>query len=158
MTRAHLPTQALARQPKKPRTLAAVTLSESQIQKAILDVLAHMPGVFAERQNTGASKASYTNKAGVTKGRFTQFSRPGAPDIRVCVAGRYIALEVKGPGGKQNENQVAWQRDFERAGGKYAVVTSVSEAVAAVRVTVKTCDICTRPLAECLCRETGADQ
>lgn len=115
--------------PKKPRAPKPKGLKEQEIQKQILDWLETVPRLFAERQNTGV--AYLKGKKGTM--RPVSFSQLGAPDIRVCVRGAYLALEVKRPGEKQNENQLAWQADFERGEGIYRVVSSLEDAMKVVR-------------------------
>ena len=53
----------------------------------------------------------------------------GMPDIVAVRDGKYIGIEVKVPGKKQNPNQVEFQRKLEKAGGVYLLVTSVEEVV-----------------------------
>ena len=148
--------------PRRPRAKALRPL-EGESQRAILDVLECVPGVFAERSNTGVAKLP--GKGG--KLRPVTFGMPGGPDIRCCVRtaqglGIALALEVKRPREKQNDNQIAWERDFVAAGGIYRVVTSPEEALAAVAMARKATtpqepvhDICGKPLSKCLCRESG---
>jgi hypothetical protein len=47
-------------------------------------------------------------------------------------SGRFLAVEVKTPSGRQTPEQVAWQRAVESAGGMYVVARSVAEALAAI--------------------------
>lgn len=63
--------------------------------------------------------------------RFMKFGVVGAPDIFVVKNGAIYGLEVKAPKGRQNENQIAFQQGFEKAGGKYYVVRSLEDVQAA---------------------------
>lgn len=56
-------------------------------------------------------------------------SRRGHPDITGCYKGRYVAMEVKRPGGLLTTLQAATLREIQRAGGIAGVVTSVEEAL-----------------------------
>lgn len=109
---------AIPRKPSKPKGPR-----ESVVQRDVMQWLATMRHVFAERQNSGAMPMEHKGKK-----RFIRFSRPGAPDIRCCIRGRYVAVEVKREGGVQSESQVAWQAEFELAGGLYLVVRSLDDA------------------------------
>ncbi len=93
---------------------------EKEIQLSILDYLAYR-NVFMWRQNT---------QPVFDKGHFRsmpKYSRNGVPDIIVVKDGQFIGLEVKRPKGKQSEAQIEFQRDLEKAGGKYYVVTSIDD-------------------------------
>jgi hypothetical protein len=57
----------------------------------------------------------------------------GSADVIVCHEGSFIALEFKAPGGAQSAEQRTWHSWVARAGGAYAIVRSVSEAIEAVR-------------------------
>jgi len=56
----------------------------------------------------------------------------GIPDIIACVNGRFVAFEVKRPGGKPTPLQEATIRKIERAGGVARVVHSAEEAIKAL--------------------------
>lgn len=92
--------------------------SESDIQKAILDYLCARR-IFHYRNNTGAAK--------MQNGRFVSFGIKGAPDI-VCVhKGKYIGIEVKSEKGKQSDEQKAFQKALEFAGGIYILARSLDD-------------------------------
>jgi hypothetical protein len=101
---------------------------ESAIVRAILDYLRLDGRVLAWRQNTGAAKL--VGKGG--RVRPVRFSQPGAADIQGVITrgpnrGRFIALEVKRPGGVADPHQLAWGAAIEKAGGIYEVVRSVEQ-------------------------------
>ena len=75
-------------------------MREADIQRQILDYLT-LKGIFHYRQNSGAFRRD---------DHFYRMGVAGAPDIICVVGGRYIGIEVKAPGGKQNDNQIEFQR------------------------------------------------
>ena len=114
---------------------------EKDIQRSILDYL-ELKRYFFWRNNSGAFKALRDD------GRmgFYRFGQAGSPDIFVivpefdhhvsqdmrksichCIFGQVYGLEVKTSKGKQSDSQEAWQRGFEKAGGKYLLIRSLDE-------------------------------
>lgn len=57
----------------------------------------------------------------------------GSADVIVCYFGRFIALEFKSETGFLSIEQRTWAGWIERAGGVYALVRTVDEAVGAVK-------------------------
>ncbi len=55
------------------------------------------------------------------------YGTAGLPDIIVCYKGKFLALEVKRPGGKLTKLQEKTIKDIKAAGGKACIVTSVEE-------------------------------
>lgn len=53
--------------------------------------------------------------------------RAGVPDLIVCYAGRFIAVEVKRPGEQPTSLQSATMQRISEAGGVSGVATSVDE-------------------------------
>lgn len=107
---------------KPPTSKASVAkVKESEVQRAILDYLGY-GHVFHYRNNSGAMMSTYKGKE-----RFMRFGALGSPDIIAVVGGRYIGIEVKGTGGRQNENQKEFQRQLEKAGGMYILASSVED-------------------------------
>lgn len=94
---------------------------EADIQRSILDYLSYKRA-FHWRQNSGIIPI---------RNRVINMGVVGAPDIFVIKNGAIYGLEVKAPKGKQNENQIAFQEGFEKAGGKYYVVRSLEDVQAA---------------------------
>ena len=98
-------------------------MSETQLQKAILQLLhikySHKAVFF--RNNTGAVKSG---KSYIKYGLGV-----GSADIIGCLGGRFIALEVKLPKGRQSPDQMKWQGAIEHCGGFYAIVRSPEEAM-----------------------------
>lgn len=63
------------------------------------------------------------------------YGTAGIPDIIVCAKGRFVALEVKLPGGRYGATALQQKtiRDIQEAGGAAAVVRSVDEAIQIVK-------------------------
>ena len=83
---------------------------EREIVAAILRHLKTMPHCFVWKTHGG------------------MYSTAGIPDIIACMGGRFVALEVKQPGGKPTRLQEITLGKIREAGGIAAVVTSVEEA------------------------------
>lgn len=98
-------------------------MSETDLVRAALSVLAIDPSVIAWRNHTGA-------RGGIHYGLGV-----GSPDIICCVGpyGRLVGLEAKTLVGKQSQKQRIWQAAVEEHGGYYDLFTSVEEALGAVR-------------------------
>lgn len=90
------------------------------------------PTCKIEKRNTGTARFK-DQRSG--KWRPVHFGQTGEADLRITLGGKSIALEIKAPetGDTQRDSQVRWQAAFERAGGYYAVVHSVEEAMRAVK-------------------------
>jgi hypothetical protein len=94
------------------------------LESAIMnDILTHLQRscVLVWRNNTG-------RRSGVRYGLGV-----GSADLIGVVRGRMLAIEVKRPGGKPSADQITWMRVVNMHGGYAVVVTSVPEAIAAVR-------------------------
>lgn len=50
----------------------------------------------------------------------------GTPDIIICHNGRFLSIELKTPGGKQTDSQMAVEDQINIAGGAYALCRSVA--------------------------------
>lgn len=55
------------------------------------------------------------------------YGKRGVPDRLVCYRGRFVALEIKAPGGKPTAWQERCIAEINAAGGVAAVVSSVAE-------------------------------
>jgi hypothetical protein len=109
---------------KLPRPL------EREIQTQCLEYL-RAAGVFAWRNNTGA------RPVGEGRGRrYLRFGTPGSSDvIGVLPDGRFLAVEVKRPGGgKVSLAQEDFLGRVTRAGGVALVVRSVDDLRAYLRL------------------------
>jgi Holliday junction resolvase len=85
-------------------------LSESAIQKKISDYLNALPECWT-------CKVMSANKRGV-------------PDILAVVSGRFVAIEVKRPGGKPSKLQLAQLKRIEAAGGLAMIAESIDDVIA----------------------------
>jgi hypothetical protein len=94
---------------------------ESEIQKQILDYL-KLKRVFHFKNNTAGIYK-------VSTGSYIPSQSVGAPDIICVIGGTFCGLEVKRPGGKQSDNQKAFQDSLEEAGGKYYLVFSLDDVI-----------------------------
>ena len=83
-------------------------MKESQIQKKILH---------------------YLKTKGIYAFKIVTANRKGIPDIAVCYKGKYLALEVKRPGGKTTPLQDINLRQIRDSGGKAEVVTCLEEVI-----------------------------
>jgi hypothetical protein len=81
-----------------------------QIDKAVLKALNGVPGCYAEKLHT------------------TPFGKQKL-DVLACYRGRFILLEVKGPGKKPTLRQAMTMARWSRAGALVAVVHSKQEAL-----------------------------
>ena len=86
--------------------------TEAQTQRQLLAILGPVAGLHVERTNTGVAVDPRT-------GRHVRFGTPGAPDVRLTVAGLAVAIECKSSTGRQSEQQRRWQAAHEAAGGVY---------------------------------------
>jgi hypothetical protein len=107
---------------------AGLPVKERDIQRAVLDYLAARR-IFAFRTNTGA--AMLPGRGG--KPQLVRFGYKGVADVIGCYQtpaaykGRFFAIEVKGPKGKQSDEQADFQREVEKAGGIYILARSVED-------------------------------
>ena len=105
-------------------------MTETQIQKEILDYLKTVPHVHVWRSNAGQVHKN------------VKMAPKGCPDIiGYCTSpvvddealyGIFIGFEVKCPGKLQNEAQQDWEADMTAAGALYFVVHSVDETRAII--------------------------
>ena len=105
---------------------------ETDIQKAIIDMLRHHPSVgIVWRMNTGAQTVKATD---TSKRRFIRFGPKGHADIvgilRPC--GRFFAIEVKRPGKQPTPEQTFYLDAVAAAGGVAGVASSVDGAMAII--------------------------
>lgn len=101
---------------------------ESGIQQAIINYLSllELQGkVYWFRNN---SFAGFIQRANGSVGRINNAKR-GMPDIVVCYQGRFIAIEVKAPRGRQSEFQKEAEAAIKKAGGDYILARSLDDIV-----------------------------
>jgi hypothetical protein len=111
---------------------------EAALTDRIRAALNALGGVRVWRNNTGI--ATHVKEAGIYKMRYGL--GVGSPDLvgMVCFRlqlsisvhqdfGRFLGVEVKRPGEKQEPEQIEWQDLIQRFGGIYILTTSVGDAV-----------------------------
>ena len=94
--------------------------TEKETQKACIDYLTKRQ-IFFWRQNSGGFKTE--------KGHFYSMGIKGAPDIFAVIKGILYAFEIKDIKGKQNENQIEFEKNLKKAGGKYFVIRDIDELI-----------------------------
>lgn len=115
--------------PKKPRK-ASVEPKERDIQRAIVAYLEAI-GACVVRVNSGTMviPASGEQSRRAFHGNLT----PGCSDLLVCLAGKFIGVEVKRPGNKPTPKQLVFLQRVQRAGGMAITATSVEDLQAKLR-------------------------
>ena len=117
---------------------------ESEIQRAILAHCNRLPGVVLWRANSGAVTAAYKGKT-----RFVRFTtmpgmsdlvgfrrtvvveETGAGNLHTVAWARFLAIEVKRPGGTLTTAQAGFLDMVRTAGGLAFVATCVEDCVKA---------------------------
>lgn len=97
-------------------------MKESQLQDLIrLAVTETNPSIVLWRNNCGVADV---------RGAKIRFGvgGPGAADLLGLCNGRFLAVEIKTPIGRQSNEQQTFQRLVEMRGGIYKVLRSVEEA------------------------------
>lgn len=56
-------------------------------------------------------------------------NKRGTPDILAVISGRFVAIEVKRPGGKPSKLQLAQLKRIEAAGGVAFVADSIDDVI-----------------------------
>lgn len=100
------------------------TVSEKDLQKCILEYLT-MQNIFHYRNNSGAARVG---------NRFIRYGTVGSPDIICVIKGLFVGIEVKGQSkngqwGKQSDGQIEFQKNLEKAGGKYILAKSLTDVI-----------------------------
>jgi hypothetical protein len=100
-------------------------MRESQVMDAVQRILATHPKVaMFWRQNTGAAKL---------KGFYVKFSFKGAADwLGMLQGGRFLAVECKGTGCKASDDQIAFLKNVNDAGGFALVVDDPAQLIGAL--------------------------
>lgn len=97
-------------------------MTESQLQDAIRLELGRDPDLVLWRNNIGM--AHMKNGSPVRFG----VGSPGGADLLGIFRGRFVAIEVKTPIGRQSPEQRLFQQLVERKGGVYVVLRSIDDA------------------------------
>jgi len=98
---------------------------ETDIQYAICEYLSYRKDVFFWRSN---NMPVFQRETGTYRA-LPKYGIAGVADILAVKNGQAWALEVKRKSKYQSEPQKQFQANFERVGGKYAVVRNVEEVV-----------------------------
>jgi len=69
----------------------------------------------------------YLKQAGAFTVKVVVATKAGVPDLLVCYQGTFIGIEVKAPGGRATQLQLAKGRAIARAGGVFSVVTGIKD-------------------------------
>lgn len=98
-------------------------MNESQLQDRIRLALGAVPGLVLFRNNVGVAELrGHTVRFGV--------GGPGGADLIGIWNGRFVAIEIKTPTGRQSADQIKFQALVESKGGEYVILRSVDEAKA----------------------------
>jgi len=96
-------------------------VSESALQDSIRLALGEVRGLVLFRNNIGvAEMRGHTVRFGV--------GGPGGADLIGIYNGRFVAVEIKTPTGRQSPDQKRFQALVESKGGEYVILRSVDEA------------------------------
>ena len=101
----------------------SVAQPEADLKRAIVEALKRI-GLRVVMRNEQLSRGNYRGGCG-----------KGSSDIFIVLPpnGRFLAMEVKFGDGKATSDQLAFGQDVVEAGGAFALVRSVAEAIDAVR-------------------------
>ena len=115
--------------------------SEKSIMNSSLVAVSAMPETMCWRNNTGvawqgskipmALGGRIVMRPGMVilaDARPIRFGVNGSGDVLGVTGGRAWAQEYKSAVGAQSEDQINFQRKFERSGGSYALIRSVEQA------------------------------
>jgi hypothetical protein len=94
-------------------------VKESILQDKIRLALGRIPGLCLWRNNCG-----YDGERRVRYG----VGSPGGADLIGLYNGRFVAVEIKTPSGRQSEDQRRFQALVEAKGGEYVILRSVEDA------------------------------
>lgn len=100
-----------------------VAMSEGKLQDAIRLALGRVPGLVLWRNNCGSVATAAGGRIAFGVGN------PGGADLIGCYRGRFIAMEVKTPDGRQSPAQRDFQTCVEHNGGVYLMPRSPEDAV-----------------------------
>jgi len=94
-------------------------VKESLLQDKIRLELGRVPGLVLWRNNCG-----YDGERRVRYG----VGSPGGADLIGLYNGRFVAVEIKTPTGRQSPDQKTFQSLVEAKGGEYVILRSVEDA------------------------------
>lgn len=73
----------------------------------------------------------WNHPTGFDELRRIRYGLVGSADLIGCWNGRFLAIEIKAPNGRQRDEQRAFQAAVERLGGLYVLARSVDDVKAA---------------------------
>jgi len=112
------------KKPNLPKSKKAP--NENSITNAILTYLNCQPNTFAWRNNT---TGIYDSRKKCYRSRTGKYNIKGVADILgITNDGRFIAIEVKRPGGRASREQQYYLSRIKALGGIAGIATSVIEA------------------------------
>lgn len=96
----------------------------------------------------------WRNSCGFDAGARVRYGigNPGGADLIGCYRGRFIAIEIKTPTGRQTDEQKQFEQLVTARGGVYAVIRSVDEAKAWAEGMRELDHAHTRSVGGCTCR------
>ena len=111
---------------EKPREKPRKVPNENSITNAILTYLNCQPNTFAWRNNT---TGIYDSRKKCYRARTGKYNIKGVADILgITNDGRFIAIEVKRPGGRASREQQYYLSRIKALGGIAGIASSVLEA------------------------------
>lgn len=127
MTRATIEQVRRTKPRAKPRDL------EGPIHRAILELIpVILPGAVPHHSPNEIDLASRDVARAIAKQRKNG-TRKGWPDIEILWRGKFMTLEVKAGRNVPTDDQIECGRAIVEAGGRWAVVRSISEAESVLR-------------------------
>ena len=102
-------------------------VKESQVEMAICHYF-RIRGFFFWKNVTGGFFDRNKGKHGSFRKQASPYAINGTPDIILVHKGIFYGIEVKAEKGIQSTNQVDFQKDLEKHGGKYFIARSIDDA------------------------------
>lgn len=107
-------------------------MKESALQDEIRLALGRIPELVLWRNNIGVGEVRHRADDRGYKIRFG-VGGPGGSDLIGLYRGRFVAVEIKTPTGRQSDDQRTFQTLVESKGGIYIVLRSVDDALSWAR-------------------------
>ncbi len=86
-------------------------------------------GALAWRNNTGAFKGQYTDKAGNSRGRYVRYGCPGSGDVLALLNSVFYSIEVKTGKDRLRPSQSEFMENVNRNGGVAFVAHSLDDVM-----------------------------
>lgn len=104
-------------------------MTETQLVRSCIEYL-NMKGHYVWRNNTGATRLSYTDKKGNISNRILRSGIRGSSDILgISKDGMFIAIECKVGRNKPTEMQINFLRQITDRGGIAQVVYTLDDLI-----------------------------